>query len=124
MCIYYKYAPYGTKIIVLYYVDDCVYWYTYESLGKWFVDTLGKRFHVKFLGYSHWFMSIIISHMKYNSVCVDQSRYDTSIVPKYLDTTIVNTSKKFYNTTFPSNMIHLPVMKKLRSLIGTSIFTK
>ena len=33
MSIYYKYAPYGTKIVVLYYVDDCVYWYTSESLG-------------------------------------------------------------------------------------------
>ena len=24
--IYYKYAPYGSKIVVLSYVDDCVYW--------------------------------------------------------------------------------------------------
>ena len=28
MYIYYKYAPYGINIIVLYYVDDCVYWYS------------------------------------------------------------------------------------------------
>ena len=28
MSIYYKYAPYGSKIVVLSYVDDCVYWYT------------------------------------------------------------------------------------------------
>ena len=34
MSIYYKYAPYGSKIVVLSYVDDCVYWYTYEALGK------------------------------------------------------------------------------------------
>ena len=34
--IYYKYAPDGSKIVVLYYVDDCVYWYTNEDLGKWF----------------------------------------------------------------------------------------
>ena len=27
--------------IVLSYVDDCFYWYNYEALGKWFVDTLG-----------------------------------------------------------------------------------
>ena len=26
MSIYYKYAPAGSKIVVLYYVDDCVYW--------------------------------------------------------------------------------------------------
>ena len=61
MYIYYKYAPDGSKIVVLSYVDNCVYWYTNEDLGKWFVDTLGNRFHVKFLGYPHWFMSIKIS---------------------------------------------------------------
>ena len=59
--IYYKYAPDGSKIVVLYYFDDCVYWYTSKAIGKWFVDTLEKSFHVKFLGYSHWFMSINIS---------------------------------------------------------------
>ena len=53
MYIYYKYAPDGKKIVVLYYVGDCVYWYNYEALGKWFVDTLGKIFHVNFLEYSH-----------------------------------------------------------------------
>ena len=46
MSIYYKYAPDGSKKNVLYYVDDCVYWYTNEYPGKLFVDTLGKRFHV------------------------------------------------------------------------------
>ena len=56
MSIYYKYAPYGSKIIVLYYVDDCVYWYNSEALEKCFVYTLGKRFHVKFLRYAHEFM--------------------------------------------------------------------
>ena len=32
MSIYYNYAPYGTKIVVLYYVNDCVYWYPSEAL--------------------------------------------------------------------------------------------
>ena len=50
MSIYYKYAPDGSKTVILFYVDDCVYWYTNEALGKWFVDTLGKRFHVNILG--------------------------------------------------------------------------
>ena len=63
MCIYYKYTPYGTEQIVLYYVDDCVCWYTSEALGKLFVDTLGKIFQVNFLGYPHWFMSISITQM-------------------------------------------------------------
>ena len=33
MSIYFKYAPDGSKIVVLSYVDDCVYWYTNEDLG-------------------------------------------------------------------------------------------
>ena len=34
MFIYYKYEPVGTKIVVLSYFYDCVYWYTSEALGK------------------------------------------------------------------------------------------
>ena len=32
MSIDYKYAPDKSKIVVLSYVDDCVYWYTSEPL--------------------------------------------------------------------------------------------
>ena len=100
MSIYYKYASDRTKMVVLSYVDGCVYWYTSEALGKWFVDTLGKRFHVNFLGYAHWFMSIRIYQMKDHSISVYQARYATSIVAKYLDTATFKASTKFYNTTF------------------------
>ena len=105
MSIYYKYAPDGSKIVVLYYVDDCVYWYTNEDLGKWFVDTLGKWFHVNSLGFAHWFMSIRISQLKDHSISVGQARYSTAIVAKYLDTATVKASKKFYKTTLTSDMI-------------------
>ena len=63
MSIYYKYAPDGSMLFVLSYVDDYAYCYISEALGKWFVDTLGKIFHVNFLVYAHWFMSIIIYQM-------------------------------------------------------------
>ena len=105
MSIYYKYAPYGIKVSVLSDVDDCFYWYTSEALGKLFVDTLGKRFHVNFLAYAYWFMSIRIYQVKDHSISVDQDRYSTSIVAKYLDTATVNTITKFYKITFPSDMI-------------------
>ena len=105
MSIYYNYAPDGSKIVVLSYVDGCVYWYTNEDLGKWFVDTLGKRFHVNFLGSAHWFMSIRISQLKDHSISVDQARYATSIVAKYLDNSTVKGSNKFYKKTLPSDMI-------------------
>ena len=105
MSIYYKYAPDGSKIVVLSYVHNCFYWYTSEVLGEWFVYTSGERFHVKFLGYTHWFISIRISQMKDHSIYMDQAIYATSIVEKYLDTERVKASTKFYKTTLPSDII-------------------
>ena len=64
-----------------------------------------KILHVKFLGYTHWFTSIRISQMKDHSISVDQARYVTSIVAKYLDTATVKTIAKYYKTTLPSDMI-------------------
>ena len=76
---FYKYAPDGT-IFLKSYADDCLYGYTYETLGKWFADTLGKRFHVNFLGYENWFMSIITYQMNDHSMSIYQARYATNIV--------------------------------------------
>ena len=82
MSIYYKYAPYGSKHFFLSYVDDCVYWYTYEAPGKCFVDTLGENIHMEFLGYTNRFISIRIYQMKDHSISVHQDRYANSIVAK------------------------------------------
>ena len=43
--------------------------------------------------------------MKYHSISVDQARYATSIVERYLDNSTVKAGTNFYNTTFPSDMI-------------------
>ena len=120
MYIYYNYAPYGTNIVVLYYVYGCVYLCTSEALGKWFVDTPEKVFYVNFLGYAHWFMSIMIYQMKYHSVSVDKARYATSIVGKYLDTATVKTSTTFYKTNLPYDMI----FTKANSYISDDKFDK
>ena len=84
------------------------------------MDNLGKRFHVNFLGYAHWFMSITIYHMKDHSISVDQDIYDTYTVAKYFDIATVKETTNFYKTTLPSDMyspnqMHIPVMNKLRS---------
>ena len=36
---------------------------------------------------------------------MDQARYTTSIVAKYLETATVKSSKRFYKTTLPADMI-------------------
>ena len=105
MSLYYNFAPDGSKIVVLSYVDDCVCWYTSDALQKCFLDALGKIFHVKFLGYAYWFMSIRISHIKDHIISVDQDRYATFIAAKYLDIATVKINTIFYKTNFPSDMI-------------------
>ena len=44
---------------------------------------------MNFLGYAHWFMYIRISQLNDHSISVDQDRYSTSVVEKYLDTTTI-----------------------------------
>ena len=50
-------------------------------------------------------MSIRISQFNDHSIYVDQARYATSNVAKYLDTATVKVSTKFYNTTLTADMI-------------------
>ena len=95
MSIYNKYAPDGSKIVVLSYIDYCVYWYTNKAPGKWFVDTLGKTFHVNLLVYAHWILSIIISQVKDHFIYVDRARYSTYVVSKYFDIATFKASTKF-----------------------------
>ena len=60
---------------------------------------------MNFLGFAHWFMSIIISQLKDNSISVDQARYATYIVAKYVYTATVKVISKVYKTTLPDEMI-------------------
>ena len=59
---------------------------------------------MSFLGCARWFMSISISKMKDHSISVYQAINAAFVVDKYLDTATVNTSKKFYTTTFLSDI--------------------
>ena len=86
MYVYYKYATDVSKLVVLSYVYDCLYWYTYKELENWFVDKLGNRLLMNFLVYAHWFMPIIISQLNDHYISVNQARYPTSVVANYLDT--------------------------------------
>ena len=105
MYIYHKYAPYIYNLFVLSYVYGYVFWYTSEELGKWFWGALGKRFSAKFQVYAHWFMSIIISQLKYYSIPVYQDRYATAAMSKYLYTSRIKENSKFDKTALSHNMV-------------------
>ena len=94
MSIYYNYASEISRLIMLSYVDDFIYWYKYEDLAKWFVDTILKMVHVNFLGYSHWFMSSSISKLKNCSISAEQARHVTAAMSKYLDTDTIKANLK------------------------------
>ena len=53
------------------------------------MGTIGKRFDVNFLGYAHLFVTIIISQLEDHSISLDQARYATYVVAKYLGTAIM-----------------------------------
>ena len=72
---------------------------------NFFVDTLGKRFHMKFLGYSYWFMSIRISQLRDYYISVNQYMYAIYVVANYLDTVTIKENSKSHKTTLPHEMI-------------------
>ena len=66
--------------------------------------------------------------MKYHSILVHQARYATSVVANYLYTATVKTSKTFMRPILHiilslQNLMHLTVMIKFRSWLGSSTFT-
>ena len=69
------------------------------------MDKLGNIFHVNFLGYAQWVMFIIIPQIKCYYISMDQARYGTSVVEKYLGTATIKENSKFHKTTLPNDMI-------------------
>ena len=95
MFVYCKYSPESSKLVVLSYVDECVYWYKSYEIRKWSVDTLGNILLLNSLGYEHWFMSIRISQLKDHYISVYQYIFTTSVVAKYLDTATIKSNQSF-----------------------------
>ena len=60
---------------------------------------------MNFLVYSHWFISVRVSQLKDHYISVDQARYSTSAVAKYLDTVIIKENSKFHNNTLTHDII-------------------
>ena len=108
-----------------------------STCGKLFVDLLGKIFHANLLAYEHLLMLIRMMQMRDHSISVDQARYATSIVAKYLNKILLWLSiwilpqlrqaqrmfkANFHMIQYSTNLIDLLVMSKLRSLLENSIF--
>ena len=67
--------------------------------------TLGKIFHLNFLGYVHLFMSVGISQLKENSTSVDKAKYATYVDANYIHTYTIKENSKFHKTNLPHYII-------------------
>ena len=124
--IYYKYAIDGTKIVVLSYVDYCVYWYTYESLGNF----LRKIYEIYSI-LTSWDMHIGSCQLVFTiwmTIPFQCIRLDMLLL-LCLSTWILPQSIQVHNSIRPLShmilysprLIRLPVMIKFRSWLGNSI---
>jgi hypothetical protein len=55
-CFFIKEFPDGSKIFILNYVDDMLYYGTDDVKVKEFEVQLGARFNLELLGQSHWYL--------------------------------------------------------------------
>ena len=76
-----------------------MYCYTSKEPVNWFVDTLDIRLHVNVLGYGHYFMSNRISQLRDHGISVNQTRYASSAVGKYLYTDTIKENSMRHKIT-------------------------
>jgi hypothetical protein len=93
-CLFIQNNEDGSKIYLLNYVDDMLYYWTHSSGIKRFEELLKQRFNVELMGQAHWYLATRINQLNNYDVEFDQSRYCKSIMKKYLDTA---GSKKILN---------------------------
>ena len=63
-------------------------------------------------------LSIRISQVKNNSISVDEARYSTSVVAKYLDTTTIKENSEFHKTTLTHD---IKLIKEYLSIIDEKL---
>jgi hypothetical protein len=85
-CLFTQHHNDGSKVYLLNYVDDMLYYGTNNSRIKQFEELLTQRFNVELMGQAHWYLATRINQLNNYDIELDQSRYCKSIVRKYLDT--------------------------------------
>ena len=128
MSIYYKYAPYGSNIVLLSYVDDCVYWNTSKAPenGLWIIkgrDSMWTSWGIHIGScQSECLIWRIIPFLWIRIDMPPLLLQNNWILPQ------LRQLKKFIITIyhliwFSPKQMHITVMNKLRSWLGNSTFT-
>ena len=104
-CFFWKTFPDGSVIKMLDYVDDLLYFGTSLDALKAFEEAIGKRFDLTLMGQAHWYLATRISQAANFNITVDQSRYCTSVVKRYLEKAGCKNVTRFHNTPLPSDFV-------------------
>jgi hypothetical protein len=79
-CLFIQTNDDDSRIYLLNYVDDMLYYGTNNAGTKCFEELLSKRFNVEFMGQAHWYLATHINQLSNYDIELDQSRYCKSIV--------------------------------------------
>lgn len=85
-CLFTKNHGKHSRMYLLNYIDDMLYYGTTEAIVKQFKEQLQQRFNVEFLGQAHWYLATRINQLSNFDIEIDQSRYCMAIIKKYLET--------------------------------------
>jgi len=104
-CLFINEFPGGTKIFLLNYVDDMIYYGTNQDKLQLFEQQLGKRFNLELLGQAHWYLGGRIRQSANFDIELDQSRYCKSLVKRYLETAGCPKVLQHHTMPLPSGVI-------------------
>jgi hypothetical protein len=104
-CLFLQHYNDGSKVHLLNYVDDMLYYGTSKSRIKQFEELLTQRFNVELMGQAHWYLATRINQLSNYDIELDQSRYCKSIVKKCLDTAGCKKIISHHSTPLPLDFI-------------------
>jgi hypothetical protein len=84
-CLFMRVDVDGTQIYVLNYVDDMLYYGTNADKLTEFEKRLKARFNLETMGQAHWYLGTCINQLSNLDIELDQSRYYSAVVKKYLE---------------------------------------
>jgi hypothetical protein len=104
-CFFIKEFPNGSKIYILNYVDDMLYYGIDSIKVKEFEEQLSKCFNLKLLGQVHWYLRTRIDQLPNFDIELYQSQYYLSIVKKFLNTAGCAKNNRTHSTPLPLDFI-------------------
>jgi len=84
-CLFFKKLTDGSVIFLLNYVDDMLYYGSSDDALLTFEIQLSERFNLETKGQAHWYLATRITQLASYDIILDQTRYCSSFIKKYLD---------------------------------------